>query len=265
MPDQRKDLPKVPPFVINGTSGVPAREPVSQPVPARPVAAQPGKPNHQHVSQRGMLSVLILLISAISLGIALAGGAWVGFTVLREGMSGQANMLPKIVVIGLAYLVGWLVALFGIRILGNLILPLFIKAYAWLTLMGISVLQIAIISKLFKQAYSTPKFGVYVLMFGVGLGALIGLHLILEKHTLAPFSFPILFISLAHLYLIVFHYIFVPEEKVKFDYLWGDVTFFLITSAISLLMLAHLGLLNGLRRWLERVFNQKNTQFVPPD
>jgi hypothetical protein len=212
-----------------------------------------------------MLSVLILLISAISLGIALAGGAWVGFTVLLEGMSGQTNMLPKIVAIGLAYLVGWLVALFGIRTLGNLILPFFIRVYAWLTLAGVSVLQIAIISKLFKQAYSMPKFGVYVLMFGVGLGALVGLHLILEKHTLAPFSFPILFISLAHLYLIVFHYVFVPEEKVKFDYLWGDVIFFLITSAVSLLMLAHLGLLNGLRRWLERVFSQQNTQFVPPD
>ncbi|MGQ9834214.1 MAG: hypothetical protein ACUVRJ_10550 [Candidatus Villigracilaceae bacterium] len=38
-----------------------------------------------------------------------------------------------------------------------------------------------------------------------------------------------------------------------------------IVMIVNVLMLAHLGLLNGLRRWLERVFSQQNTQFVPPD
>ncbi|GAB4503107.1 MAG: hypothetical protein Fur0043_00990 [Anaerolineales bacterium] len=209
--------------------------------------------------------MLILLISAISLGISMAGGAWVGVNVLQEGIGNQPNMLPKILVVGLAYLVGWLVAVFGVRTLGNLILPFFIKAYAWITLAGVSILQITIIAKLFKQAYSVPKFGAYVVLFVAGIIALVGLHLIPEKHVLAPFSFPLLFISLAHLYLIVFHYVFVPEDKVKFDYLWGDVAFFLITTSISLLMLAHFGLLDGIRRWLERVFGQQNIPFVPPD
>lgn len=162
-------------------------------------------------------------------------------------------------------MIGWLVALFSIRSLGNLILPFFIKVYAWITVVGVSVLQIAIIAKLFKQAYNLPKFGAYVLMFGAGIIALVGLRLILERHSLSPFSFPFLFISLAHLYLIVFHYVFVPEDKVKYDYLWGDITFFLITAIISLLMLAHFGLLDGVRRGLERIFGQQNTPFIPPD
>lgn len=97
MTNQKKDLPKIPPFVIEGTAGVPAREPASQPVSARHVTSPATRSKRQHVSLRGMLSVLMLLISAISLGIAMAGGAWIGFNVLEEGLSNQTNILPRII------------------------------------------------------------------------------------------------------------------------------------------------------------------------
>ena len=262
MSDQNNNLPKVPPFVIKGATGKAAQEPAGQPHAVNGTAMKKnGKP-----SERGMLSVAILLISSISLGIAMMGGAWVAYGVLTEGLAASVDhVFPKIVVVGLAYLVGWIVSLFGVRTLGNFLLPFFVKTYAWITLAGVCTLQIAIISKLFKQAYSLGKFNAYLAMFGAGLIALIGLHLIFEKHNLVPFAFPILFISLAHLYLIVFHYIFVPEEKVKYEFLPGDVIFFFVTTLVSILMLAHFGMLNGFRNRIDAAFSRNGKHFVPPN
>ena len=210
-----------------------------------------------------MLNAAVLLISSLSLGIALTSGAWIGFGVLQNGMGNQPGLIARIAATGLSYLVGWIVGLFGMRKLWNLILPFVIKAYAWVTLSGIAFLQIAIISKLFKQAYSLEKFVAYVIMYGAGLAALIGIHLLIEKHNLVPFSFPILIISLAHLYFIVFHYVFVPNGKVKYEFIWGDITFFLITSIVGVLMLAHLGILTGLRNRIDRKLGENTDHFVP--
>lgn len=256
MPDQNNNLPKVPPFVIKGTSGKVA-EPVSQP---RRVNPPPEKKNGQP-SERGMLSIAVLLISLISLGIALASGAWVAYNILGDG--DYEGIWAKIIVVGLAYFVGWIVGLFGVRVLGNLVLPIFIQLYAWIVLAGIVALQIAIISKLFRQLYEVPNFGKYIMLFGAGLIALVGLHLLLEKHSLVLYAIPILLTSLAHLYFIVFHYVFLPN--VIHSKLWGDITFFIITTLVSILMLAHLGLLNGLRNFIDNTFNPKDNQFIPTE
>jgi hypothetical protein len=100
-------------------------------------------------------------------------------------------------------------------------------------------------------------------MFGAGLIALVGLHLILEKHSLIPFGVIILLASLGHLYSIVYHYIFVTN--VFHQFVWGDIIFFFVTTLVSILMLAHLGLLNGMRRFIGRMFSPKDNQFVPPN
>ena len=259
MPDQNNNPPKIPPFVIKDKSGKPV-EPASQSHPAnhnhRPTAKKNGQP-----SERGMLSLSVLLISLISLGIAMLSGAWVAINIL--GQSNYDGIWSKVIVVGLAYFVGWIVGLFGIRALGNLILPIFIQIYAWIVLAGIVVLQITIIAKLFKQAYGVTNFGKYSLLFAAGLIALVGMHLLLENHSLVLFAIPILLTSLAHLYFIVFHYVFVPG--VVHEKLWGDVIFFIITATVSILMLTHLGLLNGIRNFIDRVFDPKDNHLVPTE
>lgn len=261
MADNKNNLPKVPPFIINSTSGKAVQEPASQP---RPVNRSPMRRNGQP-SERGMLSVLVLIISFFSLAIAMLGGAWVAGDILIHGLGNQIGIFPKVLAIGLAYLVGWTVSLFGSRILGNLLLPTIIKVYSYITLTGVCGLQLAIITKLMAQSYDVFKFGKYLLMMSAGLIALIGLHLILENHSLVKYSFPILAISLAHLFLIVFHYVFLENDETKFVYFWGDFAFFLFTSIVGGFMLAHLGMLDGFRRLIDQIFNQKNTQLVPPE
>ena len=174
----------------------------------------------------------------------------------------RGHVLSSVIVIGLVFAVGWVSGVFGIRSLGNLILPFVIRVYTILTLGGILYLQFRIIEKLFLQKYIFMSFVKYLTLFGAGILALVLLHLMLEKHSLIFFGVLILFTSLAHLYLIAFHYIFVPD--VKHEMLWGDVGFFLVTTTVSALMMAHFGLLNGIRRFIARAFSPKDNQFVPP-
>ena len=257
MADKSKNnLPKVPPFVIPGASDQRAEE--QTPQDAHVIREPNSSTKHnQQMPQNGVLWVVILLVSLLSFGIAMAGAAWVAFDVFDKGLENQIGILPKTVAIGLAYVIGWIVSIFAIRILGHLTLPFVIKIFAWVTLAGLCALQIAIILKLFNQSYSNFKFVVYLLMMVIGLFALIGFHLIVENHSLVPFSFPILMVSLFHLILIVLHYVFADLEEDKYAYFWSDAIFFLFTTVIGVLMLTHLGMLNGIRRYINRTFSPK--------
>jgi hypothetical protein len=297
MADKRKnELPKVPPFIIPGASTQRAEGP--DPQAAQVVGNSKTSANQEdYFSQRGVVSLAISLISLVSLGISMLSGAWFAYGILKQdepasnnatvqdannpavtpqaGTEGQdsesqetttnksGQIFAGIVVIGLVFLVGWISGLMGIRVLGNLILPFFIRVYAILTLGGIIYLHIRIIEKLFRQEYALTNFIKYLSMFGAGLLALVALHLMLEKHSLVPFALPILFTSLAHLYFIVFHYVFTTD--VKYEYLWGDIIFFFVTTLVSMLMMAHFGLFNGMRRWVDHTFTPKDNQFVPPN
>lgn len=260
MPDKPKnEFPKVPPFVIPGASNHYEKDPSSQSAHVVP----PTKPpvNHdRNLSQLGMYSSLSLLIGVVSIGVAMISGAWFAYEVLISDSSD--SVFYKVVVVGLAYLIGWAFSTFGVRILGNLILPYAIQTYAWVTLGGIIILQILIMSRLYRQEYQLSNYVKYLSLFGAGMIALVGLHLILERHSLRPFGVFILLTSLGHLYFIVYHYIFTTD--VIHEMLWGDIAFFFVTFITSLLMSAHFGLLNGMRRLIDRMFNPKTNKFVPP-
>lgn len=265
MTDPKKDLPKVPPFIIPGASNNHEDAPNVQPAHVINGPAQPPRNNNHYPSARGMLVVTVLVVSLLSVGIAMAGGAWIAVDALSKGLENQVGVLPKVLAVGMAYLIGWVVSIFGVRVVGHLILPFIVKAYAWFTLAGICALQIAIITKLFNQSYTPFKFSIYLVMMGTGLLALIGFHLILENHSLAPFSFPILIASLGHLVVIVLHYVFVELPPENYAYFWGDAIFFLLTTVVGVLMLAHFGVLNGFRNMIDRMFNPKNDHFIPAE
>ena len=261
MPDKPEDkFPKVFPFVIPGASQHQEEETQEQ----SEHMVHPSKPpekNDKNLSQLGIFSSVVSLISVISMGVALMSGAWFAYSVLVLEL--KDDILSKVIVVGLAYLLGWIFSAFGIRVLGNFWLPYALQIYAWVVLGGIIILQILIMSRLYQQTYQFSNYIKYLSLFGAGMLALIGIHIILEKHRLIPFGVLILLSSLGHFYLIVYHYIFAPvviHEKV-----WGDIIFFFITTTVSLLMLAHFGILNGLRNFMDRTFTPINNPFVPPN
>jgi len=208
------------------------------------------------LSQRGMLSLLMFFASIGSLGFALLGGAKLVLDIFGVGLMNSLIGLPaKAFVVGLAYAVGWITAMVAIRVYGNLVLPVIINFLAWGCLIGVCALYVLILQRLYDQAYDPPHYWAYLLIVAAGLGALVGLHLIVEDHDLRPFSIPLLIICMIHLGLIVFRYVFAAGNP---GYLWADLLFFLAMSGFGFLMLAHLGLLTPLRTRLTSYFDRNS-------
>lgn len=212
--------------------------------------------NGNKLSQRGMLSILMLLLSIGGLSFALLGGAKLILDIFSVGLINSLNgVSTKVFVIGLSYLVGWVAAMLAIRVYGNLFLPLIINLLAWGCLIGVCALYVLILQRLYEQAYDLPHYWAYLTIVAAALAAMVGLHLIIEDHDLRPFAIPIMIISLIQLGLIVFRYVFTVANP---TYLWKDLLFFLSMAAFAFLMLAHIGLLKPLRLRLTNYFDRNS-------
>ena len=221
-----------------------------------PRGPSPLLPFHR-LSQRGLLSLLMLLLSIGGLTFALLGGARLILDIFSVGLLNSLNgIATKIIVISLAYVVGWLSAMVAIRVFGNLVLPVIINLFIWGCLIGVCSLYVLILQKLYVQAYDDLHFWAYLLTVVVGLGAMVGLHLILEDHDLRPFAVPLLIINLIQLGLIVFRYVFTAGFNPA--YLLNDIFFFLVMSALSIFMLVHIGLLAPIRVQLTNYFDKNS-------
>jgi hypothetical protein len=222
----------------------------------------PGKIGRQgHVSQRGLLSLMTMVISSFTLLFMMAGWLKVTWDIFNLGLLNVHGLLAKGITLALTFLFGWIMGILSIRVFSNLILPIIIKIMAWVVLAGISVLYIAIIQRLYKQGYDLPHFLAYLLMMGAGLVVLVGLHLILDGHDLRPYAIPLLIIAMGQLFVIVFRYVFTTDAKEAF--LIYDIIFFAIMTTVSALMLAHRGMLNPLRHLITRFFDQNSHTLRP--
>ena len=164
--------------------------------------------------------------------------------------------------LGITYALGWLTAVVGIRVYGNLILPILINLLMWVCLAGICYLYVEILDRLYQQQYVFMQFVKYVFVMITGLTALVGLHLVIEDHNLRPFAFPLLFISMIQLGLIVFRYVFVGGKSL---YIFGDLFFLFGMSAFSIMMLAHVGLLDPLRTRFTNYFDKNSVSIRTQD
>jgi hypothetical protein len=210
------------------------------------------------LSQRGMFSIAMMLFSVGGLTIAMLAGARLVQDILGEGLANYPldGLVVKVVAVGLAYSVGWFTAMLAIRVYGNLVLPLIMNFFIWATLAGIGFLYLQILIRLFKQAYELPKFIAYLAIMGAALGGMVGLHLIVEGHDLRPLSIPLMIINLIQLGFIVYRYVFTLDAKL--GYIIYDLIFFIAMSAFSIFMLAHIGLLEPLRRSLTGYFDRNS-------
>lgn len=218
--------------------------------------------NGRKVSQRGLLSIAMLLISVSALGIAGLGGTKIVLDIMRESKDGSG--LVQTIVVGLAFLVGWFTAMIAIRVYGNLILPILINWFTWACLAAVCVLYIEILKRLYAQPEDLTRYFKYMLVMAGGLGALVGLHLIIEDHDLRPFAVPLLLISLSQLGMIVFRYVF-DTEGVKTYFLWKDLLFFFAMITVSVAMLAHWGILEPFRHQITHYFDRNSKSIRTQD
>jgi hypothetical protein len=165
--------------------------------------------------------------------------------VFGTGIVNSLDTLPaKVIVVGLAYAVGWMMAMIAVRIFGNQGMPWVINGLMLGCLTALCLLYILILLKPHDQDYITIKYWAYLIMLVAALAALVGLHLIIEDHDLRPLSVPLLMISLGQLGLMVYWYVFMQINAV---YLWRDLLLFFAMGGSGFLMLAHMGLLTPLR------------------
>lgn len=220
--------------------------------------------NGNKVSQRGLLSLAMMLSSISALTFALLGGARLILDIFSIGLTNSLNGLgTKALVITLAYIVGWLTAMIAIRVYSNLILPIIINFFIWGCLAGICVLYLLVLQRLYTQGYDLLHYWAYLLIVSAGLLAMVGLHLIIEGHDLRPLSIPLLIISLIQLGLIVFRYVFTGTANPT--YLWKDLLFFVTMAGVSFYMLAHIGLLKPLRMRLTNYFDRNSKMIRTED
>jgi len=220
--------------------------------------------SHGSISQRGLLSISMLLFSVGGLTISMLAGAKLVFDIFSVGLVNSLDTLGiKVIVVGLAYIVGWMTSMLAIRVYGNLVLPFIINIFIWGILIGICSLYLLILQRLFNQEYDMLHFIAYIMIMVAALVGMVGLHLIIEGHTLRPLAIPLLMINLIQLGLIVFRYVFVPGANA--DYLITDLIFFAVMAAFSLFMLAHIGLLAPLRTRLTNYFDKNSVSIRSED
>lgn len=217
-----------------------------------------------NVSQRGLLSLAMLLFSVGGLSIAFLAGAKLVFDIFDVGLMNSIDgLFIKVIVIGMAYFVGWFTSMLAIRVYGNLVLPFIINLFIWGCLIGICTLYLLILQRLYDQQYDLPRFIAYVLIMGAGLTGMVGLHLIIEGHNLRPLALPLLIINLIQLGLIVLRYVFTSDAKG--GYLMLDMIFFAGMTAFSAFMLAHIGLLAPLRNRITNYFDRNSVAIRTED
>ena len=219
---------------------------------------------HGSISQRGLLSIAMLLFSVGGLTIAMLAGAKLVYDILQFGLLESLNgLVIKVIVVGLAYLVGWAASMLAIRIYGNLVLPFIINIFIWAILIGICILYLMILQRLYNQQYDEFRFIAYLAIMVAAMAGLIGLHLILEGHSLRPLALPLLIINLFQLGLIVLRYVFTTDAKSIF--LINDLIFFVVMTSFSVFMMAHIGLLAPLRTRLTNYFDRNSVAIRTED
>ena len=217
----------------------------------------PHNGNGHKGTQRSMLSMAMLSASIGSLGIAVIGGARLILDIFNEGLKNSFDgIVPKVIVLALAYGVGWLTAMVAIRVYGNLVLPSLINWITWGCLAGVCMLYMVVLMRLYRQAYDIGHYWAYFLIIFSGLGAMVGLHLIIEDHDLRPFSVPLIIISLIQIAMIVYRYVFTRDAHSEF--LWKDLFFFFAISAFAIFALAHWGVLEPLRKQITNYFDSNS-------
>jgi len=216
------------------------------------------------ISQRGLLSIVMLLFSVGGLSIAMLAGTKMVFDIFDVGLMNSLNgLVIKVIVIGVAYFVGWTTSMLAIRVYGNLVLPFIINIFIWGCLIGICTLYLLILQRLYNQEYDLSRFIAYILIMASALAAMVGLHLIIEGHNLRPLAIPLLMINLIQLGLIVLRYVFTPDASP--GYLINDLIFFAGMTAFSIFMLAHIGLLAPLRMRLTNYFDRNSVAIRTED
>lgn len=201
-----------------------------------------------------MARATLMLVGSVTLLISMLGVGKLLWDILTDGIDHMDGLWAKLLWLVIPFLVGWIVSLIDIRVMNNLVQPLIIRGFIWLTLGGILAVYLRIIFKFYTETFAPDHSIHYWLVFFAGFAIMVGLHLLIEDHDLRPYAMPILIVALFHLLIAVLHYAFQDGDPA---FAMGDMLFFIFMLASCMLMAMHLGLLNPFRRMVDRWFQHE--------
>jgi hypothetical protein len=232
-------------------------EPQKSPPQVKPLERKTRPPRRGAVNTNGMVSLATMVVSLAVMSIAMGGGLILIFDILDKGLDENMSTIPvKLIVLGFAFLFGWGVGLVSIRGFRNRVYPVIVKLYAWGCVAAAVVLYIKVIQKLYEQDYDNSKLGMYVMMLVGVMFILLCLHLLLEEHDPRPLAIPLLIVSIVHVFVIVYHYVFdlKPGQEVLMRFVLGDFMIFFLMVTISALILINGSVISRVRETISRIF-----------
>jgi len=212
------------------------------------------KRSHENKTRRE-ISLFTMLLGLMILSTALLGGAKLAWDMLMQDQ--VSGVTEKMLLLALAFLLGWVICLVSIRAFGNLVLPIVLIGYSLGTVAGILAIYTWVVVKLFRGSYLDQyDRPLYSLLIITGFVILVALTLLLEEFDMRPPSIPLLAGTVFHLFATIVYYLFTPGNDPKFIY--GHIYFFLFMLITAGLILAHLGIFSPLRRLISQLFAKKN-------
>ena len=169
-------------------------------------------------SEQGAASLVTLLFGAFLLAVSIAVGLYVSLQVFIFEGNAETNALnfATSLVLGLTFLIGWIIALLSIRLFNNQLMPKIIWGLCWLCTGYAAFIYLKIIQNLHdgvdSSVYTKERFVYYVMAALVGVVATIIMQLLLERHNFQLLGVPLLVGSFLHLMIMLIHYVFNPPS-----------------------------------------------------
>lgn len=163
-------------------------------------------------SEQGILSLVTFTFGAFLLFVSIALGLFLSLWVFifDEFLEPPNLNVDTFIVLGLTFVIGWIITLLSIRVFMNQLMPKIIRFYCWLCGGYAALVYLKLTYNLYVTGYTKERYYYYLFAVLVGILATIIMQLLLERYDLKWFGIPILVASFLHLMVMLIHYVINP-------------------------------------------------------
>ena len=218
-------------------------------------------------SSQGRWNLSTFLVGAVILGLAVLLGLWFLSLVFLFDKKDEWE-ITKIIILGLASIIGMIVSLINVRRYNNQALPKVAIFYAWLCSAFSLIVYFRLMVRMYNYDYLFPeRYSQYLFAVGIIQAAVLVLPILEETYSVRSFAIPILIGNFFHLLMMLYHYLFVGIKPVPdnvrevidpnitpYHYFAADIGLFLFMLAIALWMLSKPRLLVNIKRLVDNTF-----------
>lgn len=218
-------------------------------------------------SDQGMGSLTTFWLAAFLLLVAIGSGLFLVVNLIKDKEELQDTIfsfmiLPSpvnagdIIVAGVVFLVGMVIALVSVYLFNNQALPKLVWGYTWLcSIVGAGVYMKIAFNFSTNSFDFADRFVKYILACLIMALTVFVLPLIFERYRVREFAFPIFIGNFFHLLFLLGHYIFGIGEIQNF--FWGDLVLLLMMILLGVYFVQNAPLFAGIKRELDLIFTPK--------